>query len=207
MKSNMDSRLRGNDGRLRVFLLAVLLASPVHARMCEAPGELYAAELVDAALLSSNLHTVRPCAEVRGHLARFTLDTPYGAIVADSPAAAAQGSDATIAMLPSDDALQDVASSLLDHLGPGQIFVDMGTSRLATSLRLAARVAERGAQMLDAPVTGGEAGAQQLAIHDESICSMAFSFVSCRPWQKKPEPKNRTEIPETETSPKPSNPK
>jgi hypothetical protein len=80
----MDSRLRGNDGGLRALLLALLFASPAHAGMCDQPGELYAAELVDAALLSSNLHTVRPCAEVRGHLARFTLDTPYGAIVADS---------------------------------------------------------------------------------------------------------------------------
>jgi hypothetical protein len=83
----LDPGLRRDDGRVwagAVLLLAFLFAVPAHAGMCEQPGELYAAELVDAALLSSNLHTVRPCAEVRGHLARFTLDTPYGAIVADS---------------------------------------------------------------------------------------------------------------------------
>lgn len=58
-------------------------ATVAHAAMCTAPGELYATELVDPALLSSNLHTVRPCAVVHGHLARYTLDTPFGAFDAE----------------------------------------------------------------------------------------------------------------------------
>lgn len=67
-----------------LLLLCAVLPSPAFGAMCEAPGELYAAELVEPALLSSALHTVRPCAEVRGHMAHFELDTPLGMIEADS---------------------------------------------------------------------------------------------------------------------------
>jgi 2-hydroxy-3-oxopropionate reductase len=103
-----------------------------------------------------------------------------GAVIADSPAAASHGSDVVITMLPSDDALRDVADSLLGHLKPGQTFVDMGTSRLATSLRLARLVAERGAQMLDAPVTGGEAGAHHATL-DIMVGGERATFEICEP--------------------------
>jgi 2-hydroxy-3-oxopropionate reductase len=101
-----------------------------------------------------------------------------GATIADSPATAAEGAELIIAMLPSDEALQEVAGGLLGQLGPGQIFVDMGTSRLATSLRLAALLRERGAQMLDAPVTGGEAGAQQATL-DIMVGGERAAFERC----------------------------
>lgn len=86
-----------------------------------------------------------------------------GATAAGSAAAAAVGVDALVTMLPSDDALIAVVEGpggLLDALSPGQLLIDMSTSKLATSQRLAELVAARGALMLDAPVSGGEPGAQ-----------------------------------------------
>jgi 3-hydroxyisobutyrate dehydrogenase-like beta-hydroxyacid dehydrogenase len=83
-----------------------------------------------------------------------------GATIGASVAEAARSSDIVITMLPSDEALQDISPTLLDSLQPSQVFIDMSTNRLPTSHRLAQRLADRGVAMLDAPVTGGEGGAQ-----------------------------------------------
>src|SRR4051794_36271836 len=82
----------------------------------------------------------------------------HGATVAATTQEAAQAGDIVITMLPSDEALQEVSAGLLGWLRPEQVFIDMGTSRLATSQRIAQALAERGVAMLDAPVTGGEGG-------------------------------------------------
>src|SRR5262245_33219048 len=86
-----------------------------------------------------------------------------GATAAESIQAAARTAELVITMLPSDDALQQVVEGpggLLEILRPGQVLIDMGTSKPATSQRLSALVAARGAAMLDAPVSGGEHGAR-----------------------------------------------
>jgi 2-hydroxy-3-oxopropionate reductase len=104
-----------------------------------------------------------------------------GAFIADSPQAAAEAAQVVITMLPSDEALQEVvAGGLLGHLAPGQTYIDMGTSRLATSLRLATLLADRGVAMLDAPVTGGEAGAQHATL-DIMVGGEAAAFQACEP--------------------------
>jgi 3-hydroxyisobutyrate dehydrogenase-like beta-hydroxyacid dehydrogenase len=85
-----------------------------------------------------------------------------GLAVASSLAAAADA-DAIILMLPSDEALRECVEGeggVLAHLRSGQVVIDMSTSMLATSQRIAGLVRGRGAAMLDAPVSGGEAGAQ-----------------------------------------------
>jgi 2-hydroxy-3-oxopropionate reductase len=104
-------------------------------------------------------------------------------VAALDSAQASRDADAIITMLPSDDALQQVVAGpggLLEVLQPGQALVDMGTSKLETSQRLAALVAERGAHMLDAPVSGGEAGAR-----DGTLSIMVGGeravFERCRP--------------------------
>jgi 2-hydroxy-3-oxopropionate reductase len=106
-----------------------------------------------------------------------------GVVAAASPAEAAGPADVIITMLPSDDVLQQVVEGpggLLDLLRPGQVLIDMGTSKLATSQRLAALVAGRGAAMLDAPVSGGTQGA-----HDATLSIMVGgdrdAFERCRP--------------------------
>lgn len=86
-----------------------------------------------------------------------------GVAVVESIREAMQDVDVIITMLPNDDAFQAVvegADGLLDWLQVGQIVMVMGTNKLATTQRLAALVAARGGQMLDAPVSGGEQGAR-----------------------------------------------
>jgi hypothetical protein len=57
---------------------------PVPEATCADVGQLAAIDLVEPSLLSSPLHTVRPCARIVGHMARFELDTRFGPLVADS---------------------------------------------------------------------------------------------------------------------------
>jgi 2-hydroxy-3-oxopropionate reductase len=86
-----------------------------------------------------------------------------GLATAESPLAAAQAADAVILMLPSDEALvavMDGEGGLLAHLRPSQVVIDMATSLLSTSQRLAAQAAELGAAFIDAAVSGGVDGAQ-----------------------------------------------
>jgi len=75
----------------------------------------------------------------------------------DTPREVAEAADIVFTSLPDDDALEQVASGpdgILSGLAAGQIWVDMSTVSPRASRELAARVAERGAAMLDAPVSG-----------------------------------------------------
>lgn len=77
---------------------------------------------------------------------------------ADSPRAVAQAADVVFTMVTNAAALSAVVDGpegLLRGLGPGKIFVDMSTVGPAFSRALADRVREKGADMLDAPVSGG----------------------------------------------------
>ena len=89
-------------------------------------------------------------------------DVP-GAALQESAAAAAAGVDAFISMLP---AGQHVAGlylkeGVLERLPDGALAIDCSTIDPATARRVAAAAGERGLAMLDAPVSGGTAGAEQ----------------------------------------------
>jgi 3-hydroxyisobutyrate dehydrogenase-like beta-hydroxyacid dehydrogenase len=76
---------------------------------------------------------------------------------AGSPREVAASADITFSMVTDSPALEKIASGddgLLAGLGPGKILVDMSTVSPAVSRGLAARVRERGADMVDAPVSG-----------------------------------------------------
>lgn len=76
---------------------------------------------------------------------------------ADSPRAVAEKADVVFTMVTNTAALQDVfggSNGILSALGPGKIYIDMSTVSPEKSRELAAKVAEKGAQMLDAPVSG-----------------------------------------------------
>ncbi len=75
----------------------------------------------------------------------------------DTPRAVAEAADVVCTMVRDTDVLHAVTGGpdgILAGLGPGKIYVDMSTVSPAASKALAARVAERGARMLDAPVVG-----------------------------------------------------
>lgn len=75
----------------------------------------------------------------------------------ETPREVARAADVTFTMLTDTAALYAVnrgADGLLAGLGPGKIYVDMSTVSPAASREVAAEVAAKGAQMLDAPVSG-----------------------------------------------------
>jgi 2-hydroxy-3-oxopropionate reductase len=79
-----------------------------------------------------------------------------------SVAEAAKGADIVITMLPdSPDVLQVVTgeNGVLANSHPGQLLLDMSTIRPEASRQVAAAAAEVDVRVLDAPVSGGEAGA------------------------------------------------
>lgn len=83
---------------------------------------------------------------------------------ADSPRAAAEAADVVFTMVTNSSALSAVmegADGLLASLHPVQILIDMSTVSPDFSRGLAARVREKGADMLDAPVSGGVVTVQQ----------------------------------------------
>jgi 3-hydroxyisobutyrate dehydrogenase-like beta-hydroxyacid dehydrogenase len=76
---------------------------------------------------------------------------------AESPRAVAQTADVTFAMVTNSAAITavtDGADGLLAGLGRGKIFVDMSTVSPSVSRSLAAKVRDRGADMVDSPVSG-----------------------------------------------------
>jgi 3-hydroxyisobutyrate dehydrogenase-like beta-hydroxyacid dehydrogenase len=80
-----------------------------------------------------------------------------GMRLAGSPRAAAAAAEVTFSMVTGTAALQAVTEGpdgVLAGLGPGKVYVDMSTVSPSASRELAGRVAERGAAMLDAPVSG-----------------------------------------------------
>lgn len=75
----------------------------------------------------------------------------------DSPRAAAEKADVIFSMVTDTAALQAIADGsdgVLAGLRAGKIYVDMSTVSPAASRALANQVAAKGAQMLDAPVSG-----------------------------------------------------
>jgi 3-hydroxyisobutyrate dehydrogenase len=86
---------------------------------------------------------------------------------ADTPAHAAQDRDVVITCFPVSrdlESLLDGPTGLLATLAPGALLVDCTSGDGATSRRIAERLAAQGIDFLDAPVSGGVAGAEQGAL-------------------------------------------
>jgi len=86
-----------------------------------------------------------------------------GARLAESPRQAAAASEVLFINVANDAALEAVLfgpDGAAAGLNAGSILVDLGTTSLATTRTFAARLAALDVTWLDAPVSGGEAGAQ-----------------------------------------------
>ena len=86
------------------------------------------------------------------------------AAVAGSPNEVAESSDIVITMLPDAPQVEEVVAGedgVLEGIKEGSLLIDMSTISPVVTRELAAKVEERGASMLDAPVSGGDVGAQQ----------------------------------------------
>ncbi|MEW6750282.1 MAG: NAD(P)-dependent oxidoreductase [Candidatus Latescibacterota bacterium] len=81
-----------------------------------------------------------------------------------SPRRAAAQSDVTITMVTDTPDVEEVvlgAQGIIHGARPGSTVIDMSTVSPRATRLIAAQLAERGVHMLDAPVSGGEAGARQ----------------------------------------------
>jgi 3-hydroxyisobutyrate dehydrogenase-like beta-hydroxyacid dehydrogenase len=87
----------------------------------------------------------------------------YGGRSAPTPREAAEGAEFVFSCVGNDDDLRSVAlgdSGALAGMRRGAIYVDNTTASAAVAGELAAAAAERGVGFLDAPVSGGQAGAE-----------------------------------------------
>jgi 2-hydroxy-3-oxopropionate reductase len=85
-----------------------------------------------------------------------------GAQAAGSPKEVAEGSEVIITMLPDSPDVELVYTSdqgVFAGVKPGMLLIDMSSISPIVARKLAAGAQERGCDMLDAPVSGGETGA------------------------------------------------
>ena len=85
-----------------------------------------------------------------------------GAAVADSPAEVARASDVVITIVSDTPDVESVlfgSDGLFHGAGSGKVVVDMSTISPEATVEFARRLTEKGCEMLDAPVSGGEKGA------------------------------------------------
>nr|WP_033230423.1 NAD(P)-dependent oxidoreductase [Microbulbifer agarilyticus] len=94
------------------------------------------------------------------------LDDYQGEVFA-TPAKAAQGAEIVFACVGNDDDLRQVtvgAEGAFAGMAPGSLFVDHTTASADVAHELAGKAAERQIGFLDAPVSGGQAGAENGAL-------------------------------------------
>jgi 2-hydroxy-3-oxopropionate reductase len=79
----------------------------------------------------------------------------------------ASGSDVVITMLPDTPDVEEVAlgpGGVLSGIRPGALYLDMSTVSPMLAERISEAGAAKGAAILDAPVSGGEVGAQKATL-------------------------------------------
>ena len=85
-----------------------------------------------------------------------------GGVRVDSPKAAAEGADVIISIVTDTPDMEEVllgADGAIHGAREGAIVIDMSTVSPKTTQEVAAALKERGVEMLDAPVSGGDVGA------------------------------------------------
>lgn len=119
------------------------------------------------------------------HMATHLLNAGYPLVVYDLVPAAAeslvakgaspasscrevtQRSDVIISMVPDSPDVEKVAlgkDGIIEGARPHQIYADMSTISPQTAIRVAETLAAKGVRCLDAPVSGGQVGAQNAAL-------------------------------------------
>jgi 3-hydroxyisobutyrate dehydrogenase len=90
--------------------------------------------------------------DVRGEAVK-----PAGALWSENPA---RDSDIVLTSLPGPPEVEAVSEKILKDAKPGTVWFDLSTNSVEVVRRVHARCGEKGIQMLDAPVSGGTAGAK-----------------------------------------------
>lgn len=87
----------------------------------------------------------------------------YRGRIAGTPAEAVAGADLVFACVGADDSVREItvgSDGAFAAMKPGAIFIDHTTASAAIARELAEVATERGFHFLDAPVSGGQAGAE-----------------------------------------------
>ncbi|MEV4012227.1 2-hydroxy-3-oxopropionate reductase [Nonomuraea angiospora] len=106
-----------------------------------------------------------------------------GGRVAGSIADAVPGAEVVALMVPDSPDVQDVLTGddgVFAHAAPGTLVIDFSSIRPDVTRELAAAAARRGLRYLDAPVSGGEAGARNAAL-SIMVGGEADDFEAARP--------------------------
>jgi len=110
----------------------------------------------------------------------------HGGHGAPTPASAAAGAELVFCCVGNDDDLRAVTTGengAFHGMGAGTVFVDHTTASAEVARELSAAASERGFSFLDAPVSGGQAGAQNGALTvmvggEEAAFDLARPFIS-----------------------------
>lgn len=87
----------------------------------------------------------------------------YGGSYAETPAKAAEGAQIVFACVGNDDDLRSVCTGkngAFDAMDKGTVFVDHTTTSAEVAREMALEAEKRGLSFMDAPVSGGQAGAE-----------------------------------------------
>ena len=111
----------------------------------------------------------------------------YGGDMAPTPAEAAKIADVVLVCVGNDDDVRAVVlgeSGVLSAMKPGAILVDHTTASADLARELAGAAQQQGKQFLDAPVSGGQAGAENGALTvmiggDPSTYDLAKPVIDC----------------------------
>ncbi len=115
-------------------------------------------------------HLARAGHDVVGHNRSPEKTAPLveaGGRAATSVADAVAGADVVALMLPDSPDVESVVTGdggVFDTAKPGTLVIDFSTIRPDVAADLAAQASERGLRMIDAPVSGGQAGAENAAL-------------------------------------------
>lgn len=90
--------------------------------------------------------------------------TAAGAMTCKTPEELAQKCDIVITMLPDSPEVEDVVfgiNGVIKGISKGSLFIDMSTIAPSTAIKIYKALQEIGVESLDAPVSGGQTGAEQ----------------------------------------------
>ncbi|MFJ3820607.1 2-hydroxy-3-oxopropionate reductase [Streptomyces nodosus] len=102
---------------------------------------------------------------------------------AGSVAEAVADAEIVITMVPADPQVEEVVlgeGGVLENVNPGTLVIDMSSITPQTSIKVATAAKEKGVRTLDAPVSGGEAGAIE-AVLSVMVGGEADDFADAKP--------------------------
>ncbi|WP_224275190.1 2-hydroxy-3-oxopropionate reductase [Streptomyces sp. LS1784] len=124
------------------------------------------------------------------HVTGFNLTRPpidalvaAGGHGATSIADAVKDAEVVITMVPADPQVEQVVlgeGGVLENAKPGTLVIDMSSITPRTSIKVEAAAGEKGIRTLDAPVSGGEAGAVE-AVLSIMVGGAAEDFAEAKP--------------------------